>query len=77
VQLLDVVQNGYAHARSPEFTMTGFFHASEWVRIIGDTTFIVLGVIPIFVGTLKAAGRLGRPTGESGLAPVTVIAATR
>ena len=55
LQLVDVVQHGYAHARSLEFTMTGFFHSSEWVRLIGDATFILVGVVPVVIGTLKAA----------------------
>jgi nitric oxide reductase subunit B len=57
VQLYDVIQNGYAHARSLDFTMSGFFHASEWVRMIGDVTFIVVGVIPIVIGTFLAVIR--------------------
>lgn len=55
LQLIDVVQNGYAHARSLEFTMTGFFHTSEWVRLIGDSVFILVGVVPVVIGTIKAA----------------------
>lgn len=53
-QLYDVVQNGYAHARSLEYTMTGFFHASEWVRIVGDMTFIFLGTVPLVIGVVLA-----------------------
>jgi nitric oxide reductase subunit B len=55
VQLADVVSNGYAHARSLEFTMHGFFHTSEWVRMIGDMTFIFVGVLPLVIGTIRAA----------------------
>jgi nitric oxide reductase subunit B len=62
LQLADVVQNGYAHARSAEFTMTGLFHTSEWVRMIGDLTFIVLGVVPILIGTLKIVVLINRRT---------------
>ncbi|MCI4398551.1 MAG: nitric-oxide reductase large subunit [Acidobacteria bacterium] len=53
VQLYDVVQNGYAHARSLEFTQHGFFHESEWVRIIGDMTFILFGALPFAAGVVK------------------------
>ncbi len=51
-QLYDVVQNGYAHARSLDFTMHGFFHKSEWVRVIGDMTFIFVGTLPVLLGTV-------------------------
>lgn len=52
VQLYDVVQNGYAHARSLDFAMHGFFHKSEWVRVIGDMTFIRAGTLPVLLGTI-------------------------
>ncbi len=47
IQLWDVVANGYWHARRPEFLMTGLFHKLEWIRLAGDTVFIVLGAAPI------------------------------
>jgi nitric oxide reductase subunit B len=76
VQLADVVQNGYAHARSVEFTMTGFFHASEWVRMIGDLTFILVGVVPILIGTLKAVLLINGPTAEAESARARALATT-
>ncbi len=54
LQLHDVLQNGYAHARSLEFTMTGWYHRSEWIRIAGDTVFLLFGAMPIAVGTVLA-----------------------
>lgn len=60
VQLVAVVEHGYAYARSLEFTQSGFFHASEWVRMVGDTVFIVVGVVPVVIATLIAVfGRGG------------------
>jgi nitric oxide reductase subunit B len=47
LQLWDVLTNGYWHARSLAFTMQGSFHVMEWLRIIGDLTFILCGVVPI------------------------------
>ncbi|MBF0297773.1 MAG: cbb3-type cytochrome c oxidase subunit I [Oligoflexia bacterium] len=47
LQLLDVLQNGYWHARSLKFTMTGTFHFLEWIRLIGDGIFIFLGAFPL------------------------------
>ena len=59
LQLLDVLQHGYAHARSLEFTMHGAFHYSEWLRLVGDLTFLFIGVVPLVAGILLAvAGAL-------------------
>lgn len=54
MQLYAVMQHGYAYARSPEFTMQGFYHISEWMRLLGDFTFLLAGAIPFAVGTLLA-----------------------
>jgi nitric oxide reductase subunit B len=59
-QLYDVLQHGYAHARSTDYTMHGFYHLSEWIRIVGDSTFLLLGSIPIAIGTVLAVVRIGR-----------------
>ncbi len=69
LQLWDVIQNGYWHARRVEFTMHGPFHTLEWVRVLGDTVFLVVGVIPIVLGTLRAtlfAPRAGRGAPTAG-----------
>lgn len=47
IQLWDVLTNGYWHARSLSFTMNGTFHVAEWLRMIGDLTFILCGVVPM------------------------------
>jgi nitric oxide reductase subunit B len=54
LQLWDVISNGYWHARRLDYSMSGLFHTLEWVRVAGDTVFIVLGALPIAVGTLHA-----------------------
>lgn len=66
LQLWDVVQHGYWHARRLEYAMQGAFHTLEWVRVVGDGVFLVLGVLPIVLGTLRAT--LLRPPGEDGAA---------
>jgi len=53
LQLLDVLQNGYWHARSPEFLDEKVMNFIEWIRMPADLIFIILGVIPI----LFAVGR--------------------
>ena len=52
LQLWDSIANGYWHARQPAFTMTGPFHALEWVRLAGDSVFLVAGVVPLVTATL-------------------------
>jgi nitric oxide reductase subunit B len=47
LQLWDAVQHGYWHARELTYLMSGTFHTLEWIRLVGDATFIVLGVLPL------------------------------
>jgi nitric oxide reductase subunit B len=57
LQLWDCINNGYWHCRSLAYTMSGTFHTLEWVRLVGDATFIVAGVIPFTIGTLLSLVR--------------------
>ncbi|MGE3534663.1 MAG: nitric-oxide reductase large subunit [Parachlamydiales bacterium] len=52
IQLWDAMQNGYWHAREHSFLMTGAYHTLEWIRMIGDLTFIIVGAIPIVYAIL-------------------------
>jgi nitric oxide reductase subunit B len=54
LQLWDVISNGYWHARRLDYSMTGTFHKLEWIRVAGDTVFIVLGALPIAMGALRS-----------------------
>lgn len=54
LQLWDVLTNGYWHARSLAFTMSGTFHDLEWIRIGPDLIFIILGVIPITLAAIRS-----------------------
>jgi nitric oxide reductase subunit B len=49
LQLVDVLQNGYWHARSPEFLHQRVMRTIEWLRLPGDIVFIGLGVVPAVV----------------------------
>ena len=49
LQLQDVVQNGYWHARSLAYTSGALHRLLEWLRMPGDVVFIVLGAIPIAI----------------------------
>ena len=46
LQLIDVLNNGYWHARGPEFLNQGAVRFMEWLRMPGDLVFIGLGVLP-------------------------------
>lgn len=52
LQLWDAMQNGYWHARELSYLMSGTFHTLEWIRLIGDITFITVGVIPLVFAIL-------------------------
>jgi nitric oxide reductase subunit B len=54
LQLLDVFQNGYWHARRLNFLTSGTFHTLEWIRIGGDTVFLVFGAGPILVAAVRS-----------------------
>ncbi len=53
LQLWDVLSNGYWHARRLEFLTSGTFHLLEWARIGADMVFLVVGVVPIVIATLR------------------------
>ena len=52
LQLQDVLQNGYWHARSLEYTGTALARTLEWMRTPGDLVFIFVGVVPLVLGLL-------------------------
>jgi nitric oxide reductase subunit B len=52
LQFLDVLNNGYWHARGPAFLSEQTMRVIEWIRMPGDLVFGGLGVIPL----LMAAG---------------------
>jgi nitric oxide reductase subunit B len=54
LQLWDVLTNGYWHARSLSFIMTGTFHTVEWIRIVGDLVFLLCGVFPLVLAAIKS-----------------------
>ncbi len=47
MQLLDVLDNGYWHARSLAYSGQTMPRLYEWLRLPGDVVFIVFGVLPI------------------------------
>ncbi len=66
LQLYDVLQNGYWHARALDYTATALARFVEWMRVWGDLVFIFIGVLPIVVGLLAAyRDRLRNPMNAS------------
>ena len=65
LQLRDVITNGYWHARQLDYSMSGTFHALEWVRVVGDTVFIVLGAAPIALAALWSYFRADRSAAQT------------
>lgn len=52
LQLVDVLNNGYWHARSQVFLEGEMMRAVEWIRIAPDLTFGIGGVLPIVIASL-------------------------
>ncbi len=53
LQLLDVLRNGYAHARSLEFLNQPIMRRIEWLRLPADLIFILGGVVPLLLAALR------------------------
>jgi nitric oxide reductase subunit B len=53
LQVWDVVQHGYWHARSLDYVASGRSHLIEWLRLPGDLVFIIFGAIPLMVASIK------------------------
>jgi nitric oxide reductase subunit B len=56
MQLIDVLQNGYWHARSPEFLTQTQIQIIEWIRLPADIVFIVVGVMPLLIASFITYG---------------------
>jgi len=52
-QLVDVINNGYWHARSADFIQSGLMHVIEWLRMPGDLIFIIFGCVPVVIASVK------------------------
>jgi nitric oxide reductase subunit B len=53
MQLWDVVQHGYWHARSIDYTGAPHSLFMEWMRLPGDLVFIIFGAIPLLIAAIK------------------------
>ena len=50
---MDVLENGYWHARSLEYTGQQTARLIEWLRTPGDLVFIFVGVVPALIAVSK------------------------
>lgn len=75
LQLHDVLQNGYWHARSAAFGHSTLMHALEWARLPGDLIFIGVGVVPLVIAALKTYFGLYRSPAITGAQEVAGAAA--
>ena len=71
LQLWDVLQNGYWHARGPEFLHQPFMRIIEWLRLPGDIVFIALGVLPALLAAYSVYSTMWTPPGAARLAAAT------
>lgn len=53
LQFIDVLNNGYWHARGAEFLQWKIPRMIEWLRMPGDLVFIGLGVFPLLVASFQ------------------------
>jgi nitric oxide reductase subunit B len=58
LQLWDVLQNGYWHARSPEFLARPFMKMIEWLRMPADLIFIFAGIVPLVMAAGMTYGMM-------------------
>jgi nitric oxide reductase subunit B len=58
LQLLDVLNNGYWHARNVAFQEQPIVHSLEWLRLPADLIFIFLGVLPLLIATVTGYAAL-------------------
>lgn len=57
LQIWDVVQHGYWHARSLDYLGSERARLIEWLRLPGDLVFIIFGAVPLVIAAIK--GYLG------------------
>lgn len=71
LQLMDVLENGYWHARSLNYTSQETARLIEWLRTPGDLVFIFVGVVPALIAVTMCYFNMwtGTPVLERSPAP--------
>ncbi len=62
LQLLDVLKNGYWHARGPEYLDSRISITVEWLRLPADAIFILFGVVPLLIANWKVYRHARKPS---------------
>ena len=70
LQVWDVVQHGYWHARSLDYVGSERSHLIEWLRLPGDLVFIIFGAIPLVVASIKGYFGVRADTAQIAAPPV-------
>jgi nitric oxide reductase subunit B len=63
LQVQDVVEHGYWHARSLDYVGSERSRLIEWLRLPGDLVFILFGAVPLVIASVK--GYLGVRAGAA------------
>src|SRR5262249_18939798 len=71
IQMLASYKHGFWYARSPEFIHSPVFQTLTWMRVAGDLTFVIIGVLPLVFLVLRGVLHL-RSSVESLGEPVAV-----
>ncbi|MBI5445112.1 MAG: cbb3-type cytochrome c oxidase subunit I [Deltaproteobacteria bacterium] len=67
LQLKDVLENGYWHARATSYLDQGFVRLVEWMRMPADLVFIFAGVVPLCIAAgLVFRSQRGRTVSRAG-----------
>ncbi|MBA3695780.1 MAG: cbb3-type cytochrome c oxidase subunit I [Methylotenera sp.] len=62
LQVWDVLEHGYWHARSIEYISSDRSRMIEWLRMPGDVIFIVFGAAPLVIASIKAYFNMRKQT---------------
>ncbi len=73
LQLFDSFQNGYWHARTPEFYERPSVRFLEWLRLPGDALFIAGGILPIVYLAVRMFRARSRPRKLAAGAPTEAL----
>jgi len=71
IQMIASYEHGFFYARSYEFIHSQLFQMFTWLRIVGDLTFVIAGVLPLVVLVLRGMFHLRRATAEPEGTPIT------
>ena len=52
MQVIDVINHGYWHARSLAYTASPLARTLEWMRLPGDLVFIFAGAVPVAIAVV-------------------------